>query len=45
MGEGVDQSCDGVDGVDDDGDGYASDESGGEDCDDTSPEVSPDAEE
>ena len=44
-GDGVDQNCDGVDGVDADGDGYASASSGGDDCDDSSPWVHPDAEE
>ena len=39
--DGVDQDCDGVDGIDDDGDGVASTESGGDDCDDTSPNISP----
>lgn len=32
--DGVDQNCDGVDGVDADGDGHASKASGGDDCDD-----------
>ena len=36
VGDGIDQNCDGVDGVDFDGDGYASLASGGTDCDDTS---------
>lgn len=36
-GDGVDQNCDGVDGVDADGDGRASRESGGDDPDDSSP--------
>jgi hypothetical protein len=35
VGDGVDQNCDGADGVDADGDGWASLESGGEDCDDS----------
>lgn len=34
-----DQNCDGVDGVDADGDGHASVESAGDDCDDGDPEV------
>ena len=34
VGDGVDQNCDEVDGTDTDGDGYASEPSGGEDCDD-----------
>jgi len=38
-GDGVDQNCDGADGVDADGDGYASEASGGEDCDDMDPSV------
>ncbi|MCB9762240.1 MAG: FG-GAP repeat protein [Alphaproteobacteria bacterium] len=36
-GDGVDQNCDGVDGTDVDGDGQASVESGGEDCNDWDP--------
>ncbi|MCK5690148.1 putative metal-binding motif-containing protein, partial [Myxococcota bacterium] len=36
FGNGVDENCDGSDGVDADGDGVASISSGGEDCDDTS---------
>ncbi|MBI2897588.1 MAG: hypothetical protein HYY06_28780 [Deltaproteobacteria bacterium] len=32
--DGIDQNCDGVDGVDDDGDGHASLTTGGDDCDD-----------
>jgi len=35
LGDGADQNCDGVDGVDGDQDGEASVESGGTDCDDT----------
>ena len=38
-GDGLDQNCDGTDGVDVDGDGVASRFSGGEDCDDLDPEV------
>ena len=33
--DGIDQNCDGVDGMDMDGDGYASQVSGGDDCDDS----------
>jgi photosystem II stability/assembly factor-like uncharacterized protein len=40
---GVDNNCDGVPGVDDDGDGYASTASGGDDCDDNNAAVSPGA--
>ncbi len=35
VGDDYDQNCDGVDGTDGDGDGYASVASGGDDCDDT----------
>ena len=41
VGDGVDQNCDGADGVDADGDLFASVASGGEDCDDSSADVSP----
>ena len=34
-----DQNCDGVDGVDADGDGIASVESGGDDCDDDNVDI------
>ena len=34
IGDGIDQSCDGIDGTDGDGDGFASELSGGDDCDD-----------
>jgi hypothetical protein len=34
LGDGIDQNCDGTDGTDIDGDGYASIASGGDDCDD-----------
>jgi hypothetical protein len=34
VGDGVDQNCDGLDGVDADGDGFASFRSGGDDCED-----------
>ena len=43
VGDGIDQNCDGVDGTDADGDGYASEASGGDDCDDTDASISPDA--
>ena len=43
-GDFVDQNCDGVDGVDADGDGHASTDSGGGDCDDADPDIHPDAE-
>jgi hypothetical protein len=43
VGDAVDQNCDGLDGVDQDGDGNASTESGGGDCVDTDPAVSPSA--
>ena len=42
-GDGVDQNCDGVDGVDFDADGFASIASGGEDCDDRDASVYPGA--
>ena len=38
-GDGVDRNCDGVDGIDFDGDGEAGTSSGGADCDDTDPLV------
>ena len=41
-GDGIDQNCDGVDGTDSDGDGYASVVSGGDDCDDTNPALNHD---
>jgi len=41
VGDGVDQSCDGIDGIDDDGDGFASEASGGDDCNDDEPSVNP----
>ena len=37
FGDGIDQSCSGFDGVDSDGDGYASAQLGGPDCDDEDP--------
>jgi hypothetical protein len=39
----VDQNCDGVDGVDADGDGYAATSSGGDDCDDAAAATHPNA--
>lgn len=42
-GDGVDADCDGIDGVDLDGDGYAAGFSGGPDCDDDDPDVNPGA--
>lgn len=42
-GDGVDQNCDGMDGTDADGDGYADAEGGGDDCDDARPDVFPGA--
>lgn len=41
--DGVDQSCDGVDGVDADHDGHAGAATGGADCDDQQPEIHPGA--
>ena len=43
--DGTDQNCDGIDGVDEDEDGFASVESGGTDCDDSDASVNSDAEE
>ena len=43
VGDGVDQNCDGVDGVDGDEDGYAAEWSGGDDCDDADPSTYPGA--
>jgi hypothetical protein len=43
LGDGLDADCDGVDGEDRDGDGSASQTSGGADCDDTDPATAPDA--
>ena len=40
-GDSIDQNCDGVDGLDMDGDGYASVASGGMDCDDTDGYINP----
>ncbi len=45
FGDGVDQNCDDADGVDGDGDGWASAASGGDDCNDGDPAVHPGAEE
>lgn len=45
VGDGTDQDCDGVDGVDADGDGYASRGSGGDDCNDENPTIHPRADE
>ena len=39
IGDGIDQNCDGPDGIDGDGDGAASVLSGGSDCDDTDPSL------
>ncbi len=41
VGDGIDQSCDGIDGTDLDSDGYASTASGGDDCEDEDPTVNP----
>jgi hypothetical protein len=41
VGDGVDQNCDGLDGVDADHDGYPSIDSGGSDCDDNNPLINP----
>lgn len=43
VGDDLDANCDGIDGVDDDGDSRASLASGGTDCDDTRPDVYPGA--
>ena len=43
LGDGKDQNCDGVDGTDEDGDGYLSQESGGLDCNDASASFHPGA--
>ena len=45
VGDGVDSNCDGVDGIDKDGDGYASPTSGGDDCNDDDFTIHPGAEE
>lgn len=39
FGDSIDQNCDGADGVDGDGDGFAGVSTGGTDCDDTNPDV------
>ena len=41
IGDGVDNNCDGIDGLDTDRDGHASVASGGDDCDDTDPNRNP----
>ncbi len=43
VGDGTDQNCDGIDGTDGDGDGYAADWSGGDDCDDADAAIHPGA--
>ncbi len=43
LGDGIDQNCDGMDGVDADGDGYAADFSFGDDCDDSDASIHPGA--
>jgi hypothetical protein len=43
VGDGFDQNCDGVDGFDGDGDGFASEITGGDDCDDTDASTYPGA--
>lgn len=43
VGDGIDQNCDGIDGVDLDQDGFASIASGGDDCDDENGDVHPGA--
>lgn len=43
VGDGVDQNCDGIDGTDADGDGHASELSGGDDCDDNDNSIFPGA--
>jgi hypothetical protein len=43
VGDGLDHDCDNLDGADDDGDGYFAVASGGDDCDDLDPEISPGA--
>ena len=39
--DGVDQNCDGVDGMDADADGFVDINGGGDDCDDSNPELTP----
>ena len=41
VGDNIDQNCDLIDGIDSDDDGYASSESGGDDCDDTDASTNP----
>ena len=43
VGDGEDNNCDGIDGVDEDQDGFASLSSGGIDCDDQNTNINPDA--
>ena len=43
FGDDIDQNCDGVDGIDGDGDGFASVSSGGDDCNDTDALIHPNA--
>jgi hypothetical protein len=43
VGDKIDMNCDGIDGVDNDQDGYASAASGGEDCNDEDALINPDA--
>ena len=45
VGDAIDQNCDGIDGTDIDGDGYASSISGGTDCDDQDVLINPAAQE
>ncbi|MFM7200943.1 MAG: MopE-related protein [Myxococcota bacterium] len=42
-GDGIDQNCDGIDKLDEDGDGFFSTTTGGDDCDDTRAEIHPGA--
>jgi hypothetical protein len=41
VGDGHDTNCDGIDGIDADGDGFAGTSSGGEDCEDGDPAITP----
>ena len=43
VGDAIDQNCDGLDGVDGDGDGFASAASGGPDCNDANADINPGA--
>jgi hypothetical protein len=45
VGDALDNNCDGIDGVDDDGDGVANLDSGGTDCNDVDPAIYPEADE